>query len=212
PEIGITATPVIDPDSNTIYVVAQTKETAGGTTYHQKLHALDITTGAEKFGGPVEITGSVPGTGDFGTIVSFHAQDYKERPGLVLLHGVIYPSWASHCDVNPSGRRAHGWVIGYDATTLTQTSVFCTSPNGGLNTIWQGNGALASDGTNLYFETGNGSAGPSIGNYDEAFVKLSPVGGLHVVDYFIPFNFAALDAADRDLGSGRAIAPPHPPA
>jgi hypothetical protein len=210
PEIGITATPVIDPSSGTMYVVAQTKDTTGtAPTYHQKLHALDLATGAEKFAGPVEITGSVAGTGDGGTTVTFHAQDYKERPGLVLSNGVIYTSWASHCDINPSGRNAHGWVIGYDASTLTQTSVFCTSPNGNLNTIWQGNGSLAVDADgNLYFETGNGSSGPSNGNYDEAFVKLSPTGGLHVVDYFIPANFQALDNADKDLGSGAPVALP----
>jgi archaellum component FlaG (FlaF/FlaG flagellin family) len=210
PEIGITATPVIDPDTGTLYVVAQTKEVVGTTTtYHQKLHALDLATGEEKFGGPVEITASVPGTGDGGTTVTFHAQDYKERAGLVLSNGVIYTSWASHCDINPSGRAAHGWVIGYDASTLQQTSVFCTSPNGNLDTIWQGNGSLAVDADgNLYFETGNGSAGPSNGNYNEAFVKLSPAGGLHVVDYFIPSNWQALDQADRDIGSGAPIVLP----
>jgi hypothetical protein len=211
PEIGITATPVIDPDTNTIYVVAQTKEVVGSTTtYHQQLHALDIATGAEKFGGPVEITASVPGTGDSGSVVTFHARDYKERPGLVLLNGVVYTSWASHCDINPMPtERAHGWVIAYNAHTLAQVAVFCTSPNGNLNTIWQGNGALAADSQgNLYFETGNGSAGPSQGNYDEAFVKLSTDGGLSVADYFIPANFQALDAADRDIGSGAPIALP----
>jgi hypothetical protein len=210
PEIGITATPVIDPATGTIYVVAQTKQVVGTTTtYHQTLHALDIATGAEKFGGPVEISGNVTGTGDGGTTVLFHAQDYKERPGLVLSNGVVYTSWASHCDVNPGGRAAHGWVIGYDASTLAQTSVFCTSPNGNLDTIWQGNGSLAVDADgNLYFETGNGSSGPSNGNYNEAFVKLSPVGGLHVVDYFIPSNWQALDQADRDIGSGAPIVLP----
>jgi hypothetical protein len=210
PEIGITATPVIDPSTSTLFVVAQTKEVVGSTTtYHQKLHALDLATGQEKLGGPVEITASVAGTGDGGTTVTFHAQDYKERPGLVLSNGVIYTSWASHCDINPSGRSAHGWVIGYDASTLTQTSVFCTSPNGNLDTVWQGNGSLAVDaGGNLYFETGNGSSGPSNSNYSEAFLKLSPTGGLHVVDYFIPANFQALDSADNDIGSGAPVALP----
>jgi hypothetical protein len=213
PEIGITATPVIDPTTNTMYVVAQTKETVPTTTYHQKLHALDIATGAEKFGGPVEITASVPGTGDGGSVVTFNPRDYKERAGLVLVNGVVYTSWASHCDINPSSTdRAHGWVIAYDAATLAQTSIFCTSPNGNLDTIWQGNGSLAVDADgNLYFETGNGSAGPSTGNYDEAFVKLSTSGGLSVADYFIPANYAALDAADQDIGSGAPIALPDQP-
>jgi hypothetical protein len=214
PEIGITATPVIDDSTNTIYVVAQTKEVAGDTTtYHQMLHALDITTGAEKFGGPVEITASVPGTGDGGSTVTFHAQDYKERPGLVLLNGVIYTSWSSHCDINPDGRGAHGWVIGYDASTLAQTSVFCTSPNGNLDTIWEGGGSLAADSNgNLYFETGNGSSGPDNSNYSEAFIALSTSGGvLSVADYFIPANFAILDALDKDIGSGAPIVLPDQP-
>jgi hypothetical protein len=214
PEIGITATPVIDASSGTLYVVAQTKEVVGDTTtYHQKLHALNLTTGAEKFGGPVEITASVSGSGDGGTTVTFNPQDYKERPGLVLLNGVIYTSWSSHCDINPDGRAAHGWVIGYDATTLEQTSVFCTSPNGELDTIWEGGGSLAVDSSgNLYFETGNGSSGPSSSNYSEAFLKLSTSGGtLSVSDYFIPANFQALDDADKDLGSGGPLALPDQP-
>jgi hypothetical protein len=214
PEIGITATPVIDGSTGTLYVVAQTKQVVGSTTtYHQKLHALDITTGAEKFGGPVEITASVPGTGDGGTTVTFHAQDYKERPGLVLVGGVVYTSWSSHCDINPSGRAAHGWVIGYNASTLAQTSVFCTSPNGNLAPIWEGGGSLAVDGSgNLYFETGNGSSGPSSNNYSEAFVKLSTSGGtLSVADYFIPANYQSLDSSDEDIGSGAPIALPDQP-
>jgi hypothetical protein len=214
PEIGITATPVIDPATNTLYVVAQTKQVVGTTTtYHQELHALDITTGAEKFGGPVEITASVPGTGDGGTTVTFHAQDYKERPGLALVNGVVYTSWSSHCDINPSGRAAHGWVIGYNASTLARTSVFCTSPNGNLDTLWEGGGALAVDSSgNLYFETGNGSSGPSNNNYSEAFVKLSTNGGtLSVADYFIPANFQSLDNSDEDIGSGAPIVLPDQP-
>jgi hypothetical protein len=208
PEIGITGTPVIDPSTNTLYVVAMTKEGTGTSrTYHQRLHALDIATGDEKFGGPVEIQASVPGTGDGGTTVTFRPRDYKERPGLLLLNGVVYTSWSSHCDI-----AGHGWVIGYDAQTLQQTGVFCTSPNGQLNTIWEGGGALAADADgNIYFETGNGSAGPANNNYDEAFVKLSTDGGLSVADYFIPSNFRALDNADEDLGSGAPILLPDQP-
>jgi hypothetical protein len=209
PEVGITATPVIDPGTNTMYVVAQYKQVVGSTTtYHQTLHALDVATGAEKFGGPVNITASVPGTGDGGDTVTFDPHGYKERPGLVLLNGVVYTSWSSHCDVTP----AHGWVIGYDATTLHQVSVFNTSPNGQLDTIWQAGGAPAVDSAgNLYFETGNGDNDPSSGNYSEAFLKLSTSGGLSVADYFIPYNFQALDDADEDLGSGAPIVLPDQP-
>jgi hypothetical protein len=209
PEIGITATPVIDPASATIYVVAQTKQVVGTTTtYHQQLHALDITSGEEKFGGPVEVTATYPGmsAGD-----TFDPRRYKERPGLVLLNGVVYTSWSSHCDATPS----HGWVIGYDAQTLAQVAVFNTSPNSQLATIWQAGGAPAvdSDG-NIYFETGNCNSGgtdPNLGDYGEAFMELSSADGLSVADYFIPANYQALDAADQDIGSGAPIVLPDQP-
>jgi methionine-rich copper-binding protein CopC len=210
PELGITATPVIDLTTNTLYVEAMTKEVSGTqTTFHQKLHALDLATGAEKFGGPVDIQASVPGTGDGGSTVNFIPKNYKDRDGLVLLNGVVYTSFASHCDITP----AHGWVIGYDAQTLAQTSVFCTSPNGQLDTIWGGSGSLAVDSSgNIYFETGNGTnTSPSLGNYGEAFLKISTSGGLSVADYFIPANFQALDNVDEDLGSGAPILLPDQP-
>lgn len=209
PELGITGTPVIDPDSGIMYFVVQFKVTTPpAVTYHQQLHAVDITTGADVLD-PVEIQASVPGTGDGGSTVDFRPKAYKERAGLVLSNGIVYTSWASHCDITPS----HGWVIGYDASSLNQTSVFNTSPNGQLNTIWQGNGSLAVDPNgNLYFETGNGSAGPDRGNYDEAFVNLSTANNqLGVADYFIPSNFADLDRADRDIGSGAPIVLPDQP-
>jgi hypothetical protein len=210
PELGITATPVIDLTTNTLYVEAMTKEVSGtSTTYHQRLHALELATGAEKSGGPVDIQASVPGTGDGGSTVNFIPKNYKDRDGLVLLNGVVYTSFASHCDITP----AHGWVIGYDAQTLAQTSVFCTSPNGQLDTIWGGSGSLAVDADgNLYFETGNGTnTSPSLGNYGEAFLKIATNGGLSVADYFIPANFQSLDSSDRDIGSGAPIVLPDQP-
>src|SRR6516164_408684 len=117
PEIGITGTPVIDAQSGTIYLVAMTKESGN---YVHRLHALDITTGAEKPGSPVVIQASAPGTGEGGTSVVFQARNYKQRPGLLLLNGVVYTSWSSHCDIGTY----HGWLIGYDAVTLRQVTVY----------------------------------------------------------------------------------------
>jgi len=173
------------------------------------LHALDITTGQEALGGPVDIQASV--INDLGQTVPFIPRNYKERAGLTLSNGVLYTAWASHCDANPS--TTHGWVIGYDAKTMQQVSVFNTSPNGSLDTIWQGDGGLAVDQDgNLYFETGNGSDITRFGDdYSEAFIRLNGSDGHTVDDYFIPYNFHALDVADRDLGSGAPIVLPDQP-
>jgi hypothetical protein len=206
PEIGITSTPVIDPGSGLMYVVSQTKVVADGTTYHQTLHALDITTGSEVLG-PVDIQASV--VNDSGQTVVFDPRYYKERAALTLVNGVLYTAWASHCDITPS----HGWVIGYDAQTLSQVSVFNTSPNGNLDTIWQGDGGLAVDPAgNLYFETGNGTDITGYGDdYSEAFIRLNGGDGRTVDDYFIPYNYHMLDQLDRDLGSGAPIVLPDQP-
>jgi len=111
PEMGITSTPVIDPQSGVIYVVAMTKETAGGSTFYvHRMHALDIRSGAEMPGSPVVIQASYPGTGEGGTKLVFNPKNYKQRPGLLLLNGVVYTAWSSHCD----GGAYHGWLIGYD--------------------------------------------------------------------------------------------------
>ena len=120
PEIGISGTPVIDAASRTIYLVAMTKETAGGSaSYVGRLHALDIGSGAEKPGSPVVIQAAVPGTGEGGATVTFQAKSYKQRPGLLLLDGVVYTGWSSHCDIG----QYHGWLMGYDARTLQQVRV-----------------------------------------------------------------------------------------
>src|SRR6516164_2232088 len=123
PEIGITSTPVIDAEAGTIYVVAMTKESG---SYVQRLHALDIATGAERSGSPVVVQASVAGTGEGGTTVVFQPKNYKQRPGLLLLNGVVYTMWSSHCDIGTY----HGWIIGYDALTLRQIAVYNSTPNG----------------------------------------------------------------------------------
>jgi hypothetical protein len=125
PEIGITSTPVIDPSSNTIYVVAMTKENGN---YIHRLHALDVTTGAEKSGSPVAIQASVPGSGDGGSTVTLIPKNYKQRPGLLLLNGIVYLGMSSHCDEFTY----HGWLLGYDENSLQQVAVYNDTPNGAM--------------------------------------------------------------------------------
>src|SRR5213075_1964342 len=142
-----TGTPAIDQASGTLYVVAKTKESA---SYVQRLHALDIKTGAEKFGGPVVIQASVPGTGNgsSGGNLAFSSLRENQRPGLLLSNGVVYIAWASHGDVPPW----HGWVIGYNATTLQRAMAWSVSPNGYGGGIWQSGEGLATDASgNIFF-------------------------------------------------------------
>ena len=207
PEIGVTSTPVIDPVTGTIYVEAKTEETTNGvTTFVHRLHALDVATGAEKFGGPVVIQVSVSGNGDGNDgagKVPFEAMTHMNRPGLLLSRGVVYLAYASHCDNSPY----HGWLIGYDAHTLTLSNVFNTTPNGGLGGIWQsGNGPAADTNGNIYVITGNGTFDSTTHNdYGDSFLKISTTNGLKLADYFTPYNQQALSDADEDLGSGGAM-------
>lgn len=201
PEIGITSTPVIDPTSNTLYVVAMTKESSGGAvSYVHRLHALDLTSGAEKPGSPVVVQASYPGTGDGGSTVVLEPKNYKQRPGLLLLNGVVYTGWSSHCDEF----QYHGWLIGYDATTLQQATVYNNTPNGQMASFWQGGAAPAADTSgNIYLAAGNGTFDAASGGTDlgESFTKLSSAGGLSLQDYFTPFNFSELNDEDADVGS-----------
>lgn len=209
PEIGITGTPVIDPNTKTLYAVANTKASDG--TYHQKLHALDILTGNEKFGGPVEIKATVKGTGD-GTDgngnVPFQAKIQLQRPALTLYNGVVYIAWASHGDNGPY----HGWVIGYNAGTLAQVAVHNNSPNARRGGIWMSGGGLAVDANGgIYYMSGNGTFTASSGGnaYGDSFVRLN--SGLGVVDYFTPFDQSNMNAHDLDLGVGAPTALPDQP-
>jgi fibronectin type 3 domain-containing protein len=207
PEIGITSTPVIDPTTNTMYVVAKTKE---GSSYVQRLHALDITTGAEKFGGPVVIQGSVPGTGagSAGGQVPFDPLHENQRTGLLLLNGVVYFGFASHGDVQPY----HGWIFGYNATTLQRTLIFNVTPNQEGAGVWMSGAGLAADSTgSMYYITGDGEFDGNTGGPDwgDSYVKMSPAGV--VQDYFTPFNQDALNQGNHDLGSGGALLLPDQP-
>jgi len=210
PEIGITSTPVIDRTAGAhgiLYAVAMSKN---GATYFQRLHALDTTTGAELEGGPVAIQATYPGTGanSSGGQVVFDPKQYKERAALLLLNGVVYTSWASHCDFNPYT----AWIIGYNQTTLAQTSVLNLTPNGSEGSIWQSGGGLAADPQgNIYalmangtFETTLDANGfPNKQDYGNGFVKVSTTGGtLKVADYFNMSNTVNESGQDADLGSG----------
>ncbi len=184
--MGIIGTPVIDPDSATLYVIAKTKE---GAAYVQRLHALDLATGAEKFAGPVEIT--APG---------FNPLPQNQRPGLLLLDGIVYIAWASHCDDG----LYHGFVMGYDAQTLAQVAVFNASPNGKAASIWQsGMGPAADENGNIYVVTGNGSW-DGVANFSESFLKLN-ASGLVLADWFTPSDHASMDRTDADLGTSGAV-------
>ncbi|TMH43804.1 MAG: hypothetical protein E6H56_02840 [Betaproteobacteria bacterium] len=223
-KIGITGTPVIDPATGTLYVVAKTRETVGtrcsvvSPCYFQRLHALDIATGAEKFGGPANISPGITVPGGAVTNeptcsssagnVPFCPLRENQRPGLLLLNGKVYVAWASHGDQDPY----HGWVIGFSAADLTQAPVlFNTTPDGIRGGIWMtGTGPAADGGGNIYVISGNGTfdtAAPRT-NYSDSFIKLSTATGLSVADFFTPANQSFLDSNDFDVGSGGAIVLP----
>jgi hypothetical protein len=189
PIIGITGTPVIDPASGTMYLDSKL---ASGPAH--KLHALDITTGAEKFGGPVTIAAGT----------SFSASLEHQRAGVLLLNGVIYLAYASHCDQGAY----HGFVLSYNATNLTQLHMFNTTPTGSEGGVWSGGMAPAADaGGNIYIMVGNGTF-DGVKNYGECMIKLST--NLTVEDYAVPSNWATLNTNDTDVGSGGPVLlPPH---
>lgn len=212
PNIGIVGTPVIDPVTSTLYLVSKTKNTAG-TLFHQRLHALDLPTGNEKFSGPMDIQATVSGTGggSSGGLLSFDAKINGQRPALLLTsdasgtHVII--SWASHCDFG----QYHGWVISYNAGTLAQEAIFNVSPNGTLGGIWMsGNGPAADASGNIFFATGNGNW-TGTDAFGDSIVKLGPQSGgsFGALDYFTPTNQGTLEAGDIDLGSGGVLLLPN---
>jgi hypothetical protein len=183
PVVGITGTPVIDLNSGTLYV--DTKLAAGPA---QELHALDLATGNEKFGGPVTIAAP-----------SFSASVEHQRPGLLLLNGVVYLGFGSHCDQGSY----HGFLLGYNATNLSQMYAFNVTPTGSEGAIWSGGMAPAADTNgNIYIMTGNGTF-DGTANFSMSFVKLS--GSLSVQDYATPSNWESLSGSDLDLGSGGPV-------
>ncbi len=200
--MGIVGTPTIDKTTNTLYVVSRSVTSTGPNVFVQYLHSIDILTGAEKPGSPVYITATYPGTGsgNVGGVMTFNQQKQNQRPGLLLLNGMVYIAWASHCDWTPY----QGWIMAYDATTLEQKYVYNTVPNGGLAGIWMsGQPPAVDDDGNLYVTTGNGTTGSGgnpndTTNRGESIIKLSPK--LKVIDFFTPMNYIYLNNHDLDYG------------
>ena len=201
PEYGITGTPVIDPSTQTMYLVTFTKENG---SYVQRLHALDVTTGNDKLGAVV-IAASVRGTGvgnDGNGNIAFQPRIQLQRPALLLAGGVVYIAWGSFNDVGPY----HGWVMAYNAASLQQLAVWNSTPDGAAGSIWQGGSGLSQDPAgNLWIMTANGTFDGNTGGRDfgDSIVKLSSAqAGLQVINYFTPFNQQKLNNSDQDLGSG----------
>ncbi|MBZ5574209.1 MAG: pyrrolo-quinoline quinone [Acidobacteriia bacterium] len=213
PEIGITSTPVISRNigaNGTIFLVAMSKKSS---TYFQRIHALDLATGKEQHGSPVTVQAKYPGTGDNsqnGQVI-FDPGQYAERSGLLLLNHVLYTAWTSHCDQRPYT----SWVIGYDIKTGKQ-SVLNVTANGNEGAIWQAGAGLASDGSNIFVLTGNGTFDTTLdgqgfpvnGDFGNAFLKLSTTSKLAVADYFTMHDTVHESNIDQDLGSGGAMVLP----
>jgi hypothetical protein len=197
-EVGIVSTPVISLEHNALYAVTFTKV---GNVYAHHLHALDLTTGADKFGGPVRLEASIPGTGD-GSVkgsVPFVSHLQLQRASLLLSNDVIYIAFASYGDADPY----HGWVFAYHATTLQQMAVYNTTPNGGEGGIWMAGQGPAADNKYIYLMVGNGTFEADASALGNAIVKFSP--DLKVADWFAPFNSQILSDADADLGSSGVL-------
>jgi len=201
--IGIVGTPVIDSVSQTMYFVARSTD---GKNFYQYLHAINIITGNENSGSPVKITASYKGNGDGNSngIIGFNPQKANQRSALTLVNGTVYVAFSSHCDWGPY----HGWILGYDVSTLVQKIVYNDTPNGGAGGIWQSGGGIAADASgNLYFVIGNGTVGvgtdpANVLNRGESAMKLTPSGStLTVSSFFTPFNYQALEADDLDYGA-----------
>ena len=211
PDIGILGTPVIDPATGVIYLVTNTKTTSGAP-FHQRLHALAIATGNEKFGGPTEIRALVSGTGagSSGGQVSFDPMLNSQRPALLLQNGHVFISWASYCDFGPY----HGWLMSYNAASFLQEAVFNVSPNSFAGGIWMsGNGPAADSSGNIYLATGNGTwnGTDAFGDSILKFQALTTTpASLTVLDYFTPHDQSSLDTNDVDLGSGGVMLLPDP--
>ena len=227
PEIGVTGTPVIDSSTNTLYVVGKTKESGA---YIYRLHALDITTGAERTGSPVPLSGSVPGNGSSSSngILQFNPKFQLQRPALLLLNGIVYVGFAAQYGTSASW---HGWIFGYNGATLKQTGLWSSSPNGNGASIWNSGGGLAADVPDathpfgrMFIPTGNGNYSAAIPydntmNYSISILRLDlgngvPTmnsNGVQVGDLFTPFDEAKLNASDADQTSGGAVVLPDQP-
>jgi hypothetical protein len=203
--MGIVGTPVIDSTTNTIYLVARSVTSVPDSIFQQYLYALDITTGAERPNSPVLVTAQVAGAGydNVGGIISFNSQKQNQRAGLLLLNGIIYIAWSSHCDWGPY----HGWLMGYNKTSLQQEVVYNTTPEGHQGGVWMSASAPSADEAgNIYLAVGNGSVGVAddpgnLVNRSESALKLTRAGStLAVSSFFTPLNYQTLESSDRDFG------------
>ena len=201
PEVGIVGTPVIDAAAGTLYLVGKTNENGVPV---QRLHALDLTTGAEKANSPVTLQATVNGTGSgsSGGKLSFDPKWSIQRPGLLLLNGFVYIGFASHCDFSSW----HGWMMAYDASTLQQASALVMTPNGTGSGIWMSGAAPAGEVVNgvarIFVSTGNGTYDAN-GNYGDDILRIESANGvMKIADHFTPFNQDTLNAVDDDVSSG----------
>jgi hypothetical protein len=206
PVIGIVGTPVLDATTNLLYVVAKSYTASG--TFIQRLHAINIQTGAEAPNSPVTINPSIAGNASDAVNgqLSFNAKMENQRPALALNQGTVWVGWASHGDLPPY----HGWLVGYDSSTLAQTYVFNDTPNGKLGGIWMSAGGPAFDSSgNLFVMSGNGDFSEASNNYSSSALRLTPGtgpnGSMTVADYFTPFNQASLSSYDSDFGVSGAL-------
>ena len=206
PEAGIVSTPVIDPATGTMYVVAKTNE--NGTVFH-RLHALDVTTGTDKFAPAVAIGGSFTATD--GTVAKFNSLHAMNRPALLLNNGIVYIAFGS----NGCNDSAYGWVLAYDATTLTPVGIYNSAPKKGLASIWQsGSGPAADAAGNIYVSTAEGNFSGNSGGQDfgSSVLKLvENLGTLSLADYFTPYNQATLSVKDLDLSACGVVVLPDQP-
>ena len=204
-KLGVTGTPVIDPATNTLYVVSKSA-IISGPSFYQRLHAIDLLTGNEKFSGPVTIAATYPGTGDGGTTTQFVAREENQRPGLALVNGVVYIAWASHEDTPPW----YGWVIGYNASDLSQASVFNDTPNAGQGGIWMSGGCACG---RLLRQSLSHHRQWQLRRHQflrtrttttaTHFLKLT--SSLSVSQYFTPSDQATDNSQDNDFGAGGAV-------
>jgi len=209
PEVGAMSTPVIDPASGTLYVVSKSMSPGmppPTTSYYQRLHAIDISTGNEKTGSPVAITASFPGTSSGGTSVTFSARQEKQTAALALVNGTVYIAWSSHADVQPFS----GWIMGYtyEGSGFTQTAVLDTTPDASEGGVWMGGGAPPADlSGNLYVTTGNGrldvtNSTPPNHDYGDCVLQLN--GHLGISSWFAPSDELSEYQGDQDFSSGGA--------
>lgn len=199
---GIIGTPVIDPTKHTIYFVARSTD---GSTFVEHLHAVDIVTGADVPGSPVAIAASVTGSGEgsVNNVISFDPELGNQRQALMLLNGIVYVTFSSHCDWGSY----HGWILGYDAASLQQQVVYNVTPNGSAGGLWESGTGIAADATgSLYVVTGNGTVGDGtdpmvLTNRSESALKLTRNGAtLQIASYFTPSNYQYLNDNDLDYG------------